>query len=251
MAPDETRESRVPPFSHRAGFSAVLGMRFFTVHSFVLEPQTTSVVSSTYAQCVHSLRAAKTECSNHASGRGPGLSAATQRSRHSPGADRRICKAQLPGATTLILFSSTFSSFFLTCPSPAPMAYRQNSQDHNNPFAADHYGAPQQQQQQYRNEFSEGYDGYNNPRYNDSYNDGRYDTYGGYNAYNTHQPHQTYEQGGYNYNTGVAGYQDDANRNTPSPEGEPPVPPSKENSMAYEHDAQVAQVRPRGKLASS
>ena len=133
---------------------------------------------------------------------------------------------------------------------PAPMAYRQNSQGHS-PFTGDHYGGPQQQQQQYRNEFNEGYNGYNTAQYNDSYNDGHYDPYGGYNTHNNHQPHQTYEQGGYPYHTGAAGYQDDANRNTPSPEGEPPVPPSKENSTAYEYDDQMAQVRPRGKLAGS
>lgn len=162
------------------------------------------------------------------------------------GSVKRSCLEQRP--RPLFFYLLTFLPHLPK--SLAPMAYRQNSQDHSNPFAEGHYGAPQQQQQ-YRNEFNEGYDGYNNPRYNDSYNDGHYDPYGGYNAYNTHQPHQTYEQGGYTYNTGVAGYQDDANRNTPSPESEPPVPPSKENYAVYENDNQMTQVRPRGKLASS
>jgi len=128
------------------------------------------------------------------------------------------------------------------------MAHRQNSQDYS-PHTGNHYGNPPQQQEQYRNEFSEGYGGYNNTRYNDSYNDAQYDSYGSYNTYNNHQPHQTYDQGGYPQYTGVAGYQDDLNRRTPSPEGEPPVPPSKENTTAYDHDDQMAQVRPKGKLA--
>ena len=126
------------------------------------------------------------------------------------------------------------------------MAHRQNSQSHN-PYTGNHYGSPPQQEQ-YRNEFNEGYSGYNNTRYNDTYNDGPYDPYSGYNAHNNYQPHQTYDQGGY---TGVAGYQYDADRNTPSPEGEPPIPPSKEisaNTTAYEHD-ELAQVRARGELA--
>jgi len=126
------------------------------------------------------------------------------------------------------------------------MAHRQNSQGYNQ-YTGNHYGSPPQQQEQYRNEFNEGYGGYNN----DSYNDGPYDAYGGYNTYNNRQPHQTYDQGGYPHYTGVAGYRDDANRNTPSPEGEPPIPPSKENITAYEHDDQMAQVRPRGNLAGS
>lgn len=128
------------------------------------------------------------------------------------------------------------------------MAYRQNSQRHN-PYNENQYGSPPQQQQQLRNEFNEGYGGYSNPRYNDSY-----DAYGDYNAYNNQHPHQTYEQGGYNQYTGVTGYPDDADRGTPSPESDPPVPPSKEtygNTTAYEHDDQMTQARPRGKLPSS
>lgn len=128
------------------------------------------------------------------------------------------------------------------------MAHRQNSQSYN-PFTGNRYGSPPQQEEQYRNEFSEGYSGYDNARYNDTHNEGPYDPYSGYNAHNNYQPRQTYDQGGY---TGIAGYRYDAGRNTPSPEGEPPVPPSKEISAtttAYEHDDQVAQVIPRGKLA--
>lgn len=128
------------------------------------------------------------------------------------------------------------------------MAYRQNSQ-RQNPYNENQYGSPPQQQQQHHNEFNEGYGGHPNAQYNDSY-----DTYGDYNAYNNQHPHQTYEQGGYNQYTGVTGYPDDADRGTPSPESVPPVPPSKEtygNTTAYEHDDQVTQVRPRGKLPSS
>jgi len=133
------------------------------------------------------------------------------------------------------------------------MAYRQDPQDYS-PYTGNNHGSPPQQQQQYRNEFDEGYGGYNNARYNDSYNDGPHDSYGDYNAYNNRQPHQTYDQGGYNQYTGVAGFQDDADRNTPSPEGDPPAPPSKDispSATAFEHDDQVTQVRPRGKFASS
>lgn len=130
------------------------------------------------------------------------------------------------------------------------MAYQQDSQDRN-PYGENRYGSPPIQQQQYRNEFNEGYGGHPNAQHNNSYGGAQYDQYGGYGAYNNHQPHQTYEQGGYNQYTGVAGYRDDPNRITPSPEGDPPVPPSKENlanTTAYEHDDQMAQVRPRGKL---
>jgi len=132
------------------------------------------------------------------------------------------------------------------------MAYRQNSQGHG-PYTRNDYSPPQPQQQ-YRNEFNEGYGGHNNTRHNDSYNDGPYDPYSGYNAYNSHQPHQTYEQGGHNQYTGVSGYRDDMDRNSPSPEGDPPVPPSKEysaNTTVYEHDDQIPQARPRGKFATS
>ena len=130
------------------------------------------------------------------------------------------------------------------------MAYRQTSQ-HRNPYTENQYGSPPQQQQQYRNEFNEGYGGYPNTQYNGSYNDAPYDTYGGY---NDQQPHQTYEQGRYNQYTGAPGYPDDVDRSTPSPERDPPAPPSKEHfasTTAYEHDDQMAQARPRGKLASS
>jgi len=132
------------------------------------------------------------------------------------------------------------------------MAYRQNSQDHNT-YTGNHYSPPQQQQQ-YRSEFNEGYGGHNNTRHDDSHDDGTYDPYSSYGAYNSRQPHQAYDQGGYNQYAGVAGYRDDMDRNTPSPEGDPPVPPSKENyanTTAYEHDDQMAQARPRGKLAGS
>jgi hypothetical protein len=131
------------------------------------------------------------------------------------------------------------------------MAHRQNSQDYNQ-YTGNHYGSPPQQHQ-YRNEFNEGYGGYGNARHNDSDNDGPYDPYGGYNAYNNHQPHQTYDQGGYNQYTGAAGYHD-VDRNSLSLEDHPPAPPSKENagdSTAYEHDDQMVQARPRGKLAGS
>ena len=130
------------------------------------------------------------------------------------------------------------------------MAYQQSSQDRN-PYGESRYGSPPKQQQQYRNEFNEGYGSHPNTQHNDLYGGAQYDTYGGYGAYNNHQPHQTYEQGGYNQYTGAAGYRDEPNRITPSPEGDPPAPPSKENlanTTAYEHDDQMAQVRPRGKL---
>lgn len=131
------------------------------------------------------------------------------------------------------------------------MAYRKNSQARN-PYTENPYVAPPQQQQQYRDEFNEGYGGHPSSRYNDSYNGAPYDTYGGYSAYNNQQPHQTYEQGGYNQYAGATQYGDDTDRNTPSPEDDPPAPPSKEdlaNATAYEHDDQMAQVRPRGKLS--
>jgi hypothetical protein len=133
------------------------------------------------------------------------------------------------------------------------MAYRKNSQLRN-PYSENQYGGPPQQQQQYRNEFDEGYGGHSNTRYNDSYNDAPYDTYGGYNAYNDQQPHQTYEQGRYNQYAGATGYPDDVDGSTTSPEGEPPVPPSKENlavTAPYEHDDQMANARPRGNLVNS
>ena len=126
------------------------------------------------------------------------------------------------------------------------MAYRQNSQDPN-PYTGNHYGIPPQQQQQYRNEFDEGYGGYNDTRYNN-------EPYSGYDAYNNHQPHRTYDQGGYHQHIGAAGYQGDVDRNSLSLEDDPPAPPSKEisaHSTTYEHDDQVAQARPRGKTARS
>jgi hypothetical protein len=132
------------------------------------------------------------------------------------------------------------------------MAYRQNTQG-NNPYTEDYYGDPQQQQQ-YRNEFDEGHGGHSKPQYNDSDNDAQYDTYGGHNTYNNQQPYQTYDQGGYNQYTGVAGYQDDTDRNTPSPEGNPPAPPSKEgflNTTAHKHDDQVTHPRSRGRMVGS
>ena len=132
------------------------------------------------------------------------------------------------------------------------MAYQQNPQDHN-PYTGNHYGSPPQQQQQYRNEFNEGYGGYNDTRYNDPHNDGPYDPYGGYNAYNNHEPHQTYDQGGYNQYNAPAQHRYDVDRNSPSLESEVPVPPSKEistNSTAYEHD-DLAQARPRGGITDS
>lgn len=162
--------------------------------------------------------------------------------------------AQLPGAQQRPLrpLISSHPTFPLPLASEyqAPMAYRQNSQRHN-PYNENQYGSPPQQQQQNRNEFNEDYGGHSNARYNDSY-----DTYGDYNTYNNQNPHQTYEQGGYNQYTGVAGHPDEADRGTPSPEGDPPAPPSKEtygNTTAYEHDHddQMPQVRPRGKLPSS
>lgn len=131
------------------------------------------------------------------------------------------------------------------------MAYRKNSQGRN-PHSENPYGIPPQQQQQYRDEFNEGYSGYSNTRYDDSYNDASYDSHGDYGAYNNRQPHQTYEEGGYNQYAGTAQYRDDIGGSTPSPEGDPPAPPSKENlanTTAYEHDDQMAQVRPREKLA--
>jgi hypothetical protein len=126
------------------------------------------------------------------------------------------------------------------------MTYRQNSQG-NNPYTENYSGGPQQQQQQYRNEFDEGYGGHPKPQYNDSYSDAQYDTYGGHNTYNNKQPYQTYDQGGHNQYTGVAGYQDDTDRNTPSPEGTPPAPPSKEGL----YDDKVAHARPRGRTVGS
>lgn len=160
--------------------------------------------------------------------------------------------AQLPGATifTTLHPPSPLYSFF-TFQSPAPMAYRQNSQARN-PYNENPYRSPPQQQQQYREEFNEGYGGHPNTLYNDSYNDAPYDSHGGYSAYNNQQPHQTHERGGFNQHTAATQYQDDTDRSTPSPEGDPPAPPSKENlsnATAYGNDDQMAQVRPRGKLA--
>ena len=133
------------------------------------------------------------------------------------------------------------------------MAYQQNPQEPN-PYTGNHYGSPPQQQQQYRNEFSEGYGGYKDTRYNDPHNNGPYDDpYGGYNAYNNHQPHQTYDQGGYNQYNGAAQPRYDVARRSPSLESNPPVPPSKEisNSTVYEHDDQIPPARPRGKIGGS
>lgn len=130
------------------------------------------------------------------------------------------------------------------------MAYRQNSQDYNL-YTGNHHGSPPQEQRQYRNEFNEGYGGYNVAQHSDPHGDGPYDAYSNYDTYNNHQPHQTYEQGGYNRYNGATGYQDDVDRNSPSPEGVPPALPSKDisaNTTAYEHDDQMAQVRPRGKV---
>lgn len=133
------------------------------------------------------------------------------------------------------------------------MAYRQNSKDRN-PYPGNHYGSPPQQQEQYRNEFNQGYGGYSEARQDDPHTDGPYDPYGGHDAYNNHQPHQTYDHGGYNQYPGATGYRYDVDGNSPSPEGNPPVPPSKEisvNSTVYEHDDQIAPARPREKLAGS
>lgn len=131
------------------------------------------------------------------------------------------------------------------------MAYRQNSRGRN-PYNEVPYGSPPQQQQVYRDEFDEGHGGHPNTGYHNSHVDTPYDAYGGYSAYNNQQPHQTYEQGGYNQHVGATRYRDDTDRSTPSTEGDPPAPPSKENlanATTDEHDDQMAQVRPRGKLA--
>lgn len=125
------------------------------------------------------------------------------------------------------------------------MAYRQNLQGRN-PYNEDHYPP-----QEHRNEFNEGHSSHFNPQYNDSYNDAHYDMYGSRNAYSNQPQHQVYEQGEYNQYTGVTN-RDDTDRSTPSAEGDPPAPPSKEgflNTTAYEHDEST--VRPRGRLGNS
>jgi hypothetical protein len=172
-------------------------------------------------------------------------------------ANRSCLEQRFPHPSSSFSSHSTTSSslrvpFFTPDPPKflAPMAYRQNSQDHN-VYTGNHYGSPPQEQQQYRSEFNQGYGGYNNTQNNDSYNHGPYDPYTGY---NNHQPHQTYDQGGYNQYTGAPEYRDEVERDSSSLEGGPPVPPSKEISgisTAYEHDDQMAQARPRGRIVGS